>query len=257
MELHAVFRACRSLSKSYRRSKSKWAAGIDQEVSGWDSWLKGEGMAWADSRADYQRRLDPNAGLGDWLNALMDHLSDNPLKILDLGSGPLTSLGKTHPTKRLEIIATDPLAPHYDRLLEKYKLTPPVRTIAVAAESLTSKFATNTFHLATAFNCLDHAIDPVEAIRQTVSVVKPSCRLLMVHYENEGQNENYTGLHQWNFTIQGGDFIISNGHSSTNVTRVLGSSASVRAFRDNGSFWGDPSQNKFIIVIIRKHTAAA
>jgi SAM-dependent methyltransferase len=253
MELRTVFRRFRTLSKSYRRSKSTWDAGIGHEVSFWDAFLKTQGFdAWKD---DYRKKVDPEAPLADYLCALMDHLPDDPLRILDVGAGPLTTLGKTHPTKRLEITATDPLATQYDALLKAYQIEPPVRTIPVAAESLIARFARNTFHLATAYNCLDHSYDPVDAIRQMVALVKPTCHVYLCHVENEGQNQKYEGLHQWNFTIEDGDFIIRNADASTNMTKVLGSKAAVRAFRDDGTIWGSPSSTIWVHVSIRKLAA--
>ncbi len=252
MAVRTVLRPFRSLFKLPRHPKSIWEAGIDHELSFWDAYLKTQGLAW---KNDYLRRIAPDTPLADYLCAMMDHLSDDPLRILDVGAGPFTVLGKTHPTKRLEITATDPLAPQYDRLMETYQIHPPVRTIPLAAESLTSKFARDTFHLATAFNCLDHAIDPLEAIRQMVSLVKPSCYVHLSHAENEGQNQNYAGLHQWNFTVENGDFIIRNRRSSTNLTRALGPNVSIRAYKDDGSTLGSPSQSIWVHVSIRKPAA--
>ena len=39
-------------------------------------------------------------------------------------------------------------------------------------------------------------------------VVKPSCYVYLWHFANEGMRGAYQGLHQWNFDIQNGDFII-------------------------------------------------
>jgi 2-polyprenyl-3-methyl-5-hydroxy-6-metoxy-1,4-benzoquinol methylase len=249
MRLLSLPRVLQRMSRLHRGSSSTWAVGIDHEVSFWDSYLKTGGL---ESKSDYRRRFDPDEPLAPFLCPLLDHVEDDPARVLDVGAGPLTTLGKKHPTKRLAITATDALASQYDRLLETYGLNPPVRTINVAAEALSTQFAKDTFHLATAFNCLDHAIDPMDAIRQMVSLVKPSCYVYLCHVENEGQNQNYLGLHQWNFTLENGDFIIRNRRGAINMTRALGSSVVVNAFRDDGSIWGAPSSSTWLHVAIRK-----
>ena len=66
----------------------------------------------------------------------VDRVDGDHVRILDVGSGPLTKLGKTHPSKRLEITATDLLANDYDHLLAELGVLPPVRTVHADAERI-------------------------------------------------------------------------------------------------------------------------
>jgi SAM-dependent methyltransferase len=212
-----------------------WTIGLPDELSFWDSYLASRGGPWPE---DYQARLDPRTPLRSDLHQYLDEVPGDTVRILDVGAGPLTILGKTHPTKRLEIIATDPLAPHYDRCLSKYRIVPPVRTIAAVAEELTKRFPHNAFDLATAFNCLDHSYDPVRAIHEMIAVIKPSRYAWLAHNQDEAERQKWAGLHQWNFTVVDGDFVIRNRATSINVTRELIGQATVHV-RSAESGWID------------------
>ena len=175
------------------------------EVEFWRNWLTTKGMYWPD---DYRARLDPTRPLDGHLAPYVDRVDLDVVRILDVGSGPLTKLGKTHPTKRLEITATDLLAADYDRLLAELGVVPPVRTVQADAERLVERFGPDAFDVVHAQNCIDHTADPHRAIDQMVAVVRPGGFVVMYHAENEGQREQYNQLHQWNFTCEDGAFVI-------------------------------------------------
>ncbi len=147
--------------------------------------------------------------------------------LLDVGSGPLTSLGKTMPNKTIRMRAVDPLAPEYDRMLNAQNLTPPVRTEECKGEELSSKFEAASFDLVYARNCMDHSIDPVQAFREMLAVTKPGGVVLLEHWPNEGQTEEYRGLHQWNFDCQDAEFVVWNPKRRQVVSSELGSGCRV------------------------------
>jgi|GEM_PF-778443 SAM-dependent methyltransferase len=198
-----------------------------ESVSFWDQWLA-EALADRDhptretfgciSRLD---RLDPNLPLSDYHRRFIDHLPEQDIFVLDVGAGPLTTLGKVHPFKRLHITATDVLAAEFESLLKKYQLDPPVRTIYADAERLTDLFPANSFHLVNAENAIDHTDDALAAIVQMLWVVKEGCYVVLNHNHNEADHQNFEGLHQWNFTVVNGDFIIRRGAKEVNVTREI------------------------------------
>jgi len=148
-------------------------------------------------------------------------MPQDEIRILDVGAGPITLLGRTHPTKRIEIVATDALADEYDRIMQKYGVTPPVRTIYAQAERLGKVFPANSFDLVTAQNSIDHTFHPLRAIRQMLRVAKAGCYVLLNHTENEADKEHNIGLHQWNFTVCDGDFVIRGPSVTWNVSRLL------------------------------------
>lgn len=230
------------VTKTSESSFDIWSAAVDHELSFWDHWFATRGREWPD---DYRARLDPDSPLSAYHRGFIDHLPHAKIRILDVGAGPLTLLGKTHPSKALEIVAVDALAERYDALIEKYGVKPPVRTIAGHAESLTRQFADSSFDLVTANNCIDHCYDPVLAVRQMVRVVKPGCIVALDHAENEADNEHHIGMHQWNFTIEKGHFIIRGRDTTTDVSEAIAGEARVEC--------DDAPRNKWVQVHIRKH----
>jgi SAM-dependent methyltransferase len=188
--------------------KARWKASVISEVDFWDRYFRTEGLEWADT---YGLRFDP--GL-----PLQPRPAQTEVHILDVGAGPLTYLGKRCEGKRVSITAVDPLADEYDKILDKYRISPLVRTSKLAAEDLSWRFHSNCFDLVFARNCLDHAYNPEIAIVQMVDVVKVGSYVLLEHMVNEGEKNHYAGLHQWNFSLSPeGDFMI---RSRFNVNTV-------------------------------------
>lgn len=74
---------------------------------------------------------------------------------------------------------------------------------------------------------MDHAYDPLAAIRQMLKVVKPQHALVLLHNINVGEKEGYDGLHQWNFCWQDGEFIIWNNDLRISVNKELSGIADV------------------------------
>lgn len=147
-------------------------------------------------------------------------IAADPVRILDVGAGPVTCLGYVVEGRRVEITATDVLAGVYDRLWAGSGLVPPVRTIYADAERLTERFAPGSFDIVYAQNSLDHAARPQKAIEQMVQVAKPGGYVLLSHAVDEGVNEGYAGLHRWNFSERNGDFVIWNPRESINIAAL-------------------------------------
>jgi SAM-dependent methyltransferase len=203
-----------------------WQDGIAFEVAFWDRFLGSKGAEWPE---DFRRRLDPTLPVHPTYIELFAQLPANPVRVLDVGAGPLTIFGRTHPRKQILLVPTDALAREYDRLLEKHRITPPVRTIYAEAEKLTELFPAESFDFVHAQNSIDHCRSPWEAIQQMLRVAKPGASIRLNHAENEAENERYTGFHQWNFTVVEGDFVIRGQNQEINVTRALASRARVIA----------------------------
>jgi hypothetical protein len=202
-------------------------SGLTAELKYWDQWLRNKGGSQPN---DFKNRLDPNFPLADFFCRYIDHLPSKEIKILDVGAGPLTAIGKKHPTKALIISAIDVLAHEYDELLQKYNITPITKTACVEAESLSDVFQENTFDLVVARNSIDHARDPFLAIQQMLFCVKSGCYIAMSHKENEADYQSYRGLHQWNFTVIEDCFIIKSRTDAINVTKELSSLGEVESF---------------------------
>jgi flagellar assembly factor FliW len=209
--------------------QAKWSDGIVAEVAFWDTWLRTKGYLWPD---DFKRRMNPATPVSPELERILDQIPADPVRVLDVGAGPLTVFGYTHPRKRILLEAADALAREYDSLLQKYGIIPPVRTMRALAENLACHFATDVFDLVHANNSIDHCAAPVEAICQMLAVAKSGAPVLLRHEENEADNEGCSGFHQWNFTVEQGQFIIRGKGQAFNVTDLLKPVAVVDACLD-------------------------
>ncbi len=238
----ALLRLSKHIDLPHRWS---WRIGILDELAFWDghiarSYRSVNGMALSE---EGRFRTDPGTPLQEELQTLVAHVEDPVVKILDVGSGPLTRVGKTIPGKLVELTATDPLAQAYMRLCRKHGVTPLVPPLKYDAEELTLHFPPETFHLACANNCLDHAYDPPKAISGMVELVKPGCHVYLRHEVNVADGAGFVGMHQWNFHMApNGDFLISDRKREVNMCDLLRGRAEVNSRIENG----------FIINIIRK-----
>jgi SAM-dependent methyltransferase len=188
----------------------EWKQGLPEEIQAWEQMLKDGGRCWIQS--EYQQRIDPNFELQEEFKRLIGPRSDNTnIRILDVGAGPLTSVGKRWGGQPVQLFAVDPLAEEYKVMLTRLGIHPPVVSQLGYGERLLEIFEKNYFDLAIASNALDHSYDPMLAIRQMFIVVKPQCYVYLGHFANEGITAGFTGLHQWNFNIRRGDLILSDG----------------------------------------------
>ncbi len=206
-----------------------WRARRKSEVDFWADWLVGapgtEQWAW-----DREERLDASTEIRDPLvREELERLASDEVSILDVGSGPLTSLGYRYPGRTVTIVPVDPLADDYDRLLAEAGLEPPIRTIAVAGEDLVERFGRGCFDIAYAANSLDHSADPLTIIANMVSVVRPGGVVLLRHKRNEGESARYGGLHQWNFDAADGRLRLWNDATEIDVGGALGERAALTA----------------------------
>ena len=132
------------------------------------------------------------------------------VRILDVGAGPLTILGKVWGDRRVHIDAADALAERYEPSLAEAGIVPLVPTQQCFSESLTNSFAEGSYDLTFARNTLDHSLDPVEALREMCLVTRPGGVILCQHAENEGASEEYVGLHGWNFSYEDESLVVWN-----------------------------------------------
>ena len=202
-----------------------WRTRKGSEVDFWADWLVGAPGTeqWA---GDRESRLAPDTQIRDPLvRAELDRSPAGEISILDVGAGPVTGLGFRYPGKTLKIVAVDPLAEEYERLLREAGLDPPIRTIRVAGEALVERFGPNSFDIAYASNALDHSADPLTIISNMAAVVRAGGIVLLRHKRNEGESARYWGLHQWNFDVVGDSLLVWNNAVEVNV----GSALEVRA----------------------------
>ena len=207
-----------------------WRSRRKSEVDFWAGWLVGA-PGTEEWTSDREARLAPETEITDPL--VREELERHPgeeISILDVGAGPVTKLGFVLPGKLLTIVAVDPLANEYERLLREAGLTPPVRTIPVAGEALLDHFGPGAFDIAYASNALDHSADPLRIISNMAAVVRPGGVVLLRHKRNEGESARYGGLHQWNFDADGERLILWNNAVEVDVGSALEGRAGTTAW---------------------------
>lgn len=188
----------------------EWDKGLAEELQAWEFMLKDNGRNWVVS--EYHRRLDPESELQDEYKRLIDARPGcPPLRLLDVGAGPLTSMGKKWEGRTLQFFPVDPLAQEYNAILARTGLRAPAPSQPGQGEKLLDLFEKNSFDFALASNSLDHSHDPLLVVRQMIAVVKPQCCVYLGHFTNEAITAGYSGLHQWNFSIKRGDMFLSDG----------------------------------------------
>lgn len=199
-----------------------WEGGLSDEVAFWKDALSDPDAHW--NREDFDLRMDPDLPLQPELRDLLPAYLDEgtTVRILDVGAGPLTRVGRNWPGHQVEVIAVDPLADEYDIILGNLGITPPHRTITCRGEDLAARFSEESFHICYASNALDHALSPPDVIRQMGTLAKKGGVLYLWHFLNCGIEERYHGLHQWNFALVGNDLSIDNGRESQKLSHILG-----------------------------------
>ena len=239
-----LLRRLRPIRRSLSPTTSIWRRGLPAELHYWAEYLRTGGGQFPEG---YTARLDPDAPLTDpVLLEAIERTQGDPVRILDVGAGPLTILGKRHPRRRLEIVATDPLAEEYDRLLKEFGITPPVRSRPCRGEDVARTFGRHVFDIAHARNSIDHSADPMQVLESMVAAVRPGGTIVLRHYRREGQNTGYAHIHQWNFDLQDERLVIWGRRRRYDLARRLDGRASVRARVQRGEHHAD-----WIEVVIR------
>jgi SAM-dependent methyltransferase len=219
-----------------------WQANLPEELRFWDKYLSTRGHLWPQ---EFAARIDPDAPLIEKEIVTRIRPGTSVVRILDVGAGPLTILGKRLPGVTLEITAVDPLANDYNKLLQLHEIVPPVRTEWCEGEGLAERFARDTFDFAYARNALDHAHDPAAVIQQMVTITKPGGWVILRHRPNEAESAKYEGLHQWNFELRKGKWFWIRGKAkSYDMPNLLKWTAEVHCHMDG----------QWLICAIRKRT---
>lgn len=212
-----------------------WKRGWDNELNYWRYILsdmgKKEGV-----EADTRARLDPNAPLQEnFRNLATDIGKTSKLRILDVGAGVLTHIGKVWDNCDVQITAIDPLAAAYDELLSDVGIEPIVRTIEGQAENLPQQFPRQRFDIVVANNALDHSADAPACIKGMWQVVVKGGVMVLSHAINEAETHRYQGMHCWNFYVDEGDevaapsLMVSDNETVTSVIELLGDNAQLVA----------------------------
>jgi SAM-dependent methyltransferase len=176
-----------------------WQENLSEEISFWKQYL--------DNHTAHQERIEMVDKFFPF-SYLINSSSPSTLKVLDVGSGPLTTIGTLMPDFVIELTSCDPLADKYNDMLRKVGLSERANIKKVAGEDLTQVFKKNTFDFVHSANALDHSYNPLSCIQNMLEVCKPQGYVIIITVENEGERENYQGLHQWNFSLEQDELIL-------------------------------------------------
>ena len=219
---------CRDVAYSYNIKKGyRWEDGINSELRFWRSWLGSKGLS---NPEVFDLCVDPALPLQEDLVMLLEKSQSHNEKlksILDVGSGPLTQIGKQHDSWEIEITPVDALADKYAGLLKEYDLSPLVKTVNGKVEILSTLFKEGRFDLVCMSNALDHSEDPMLGLEEMLKVTKPGCYVVLKHAINEAEKEKYRGFHKWNLCSENSDFVIWNKTEQFNVSKMLSSRADI------------------------------
>lgn len=216
----AVVRAAgrlQSLRDGRLSYRERWTKRRTHESGYWT-----DSLAAPDARDRFADRLDPNAEIsGKALRQAVEEVPREEISVLDVGSGPLTSVGKTYPGKRIQVTAADALADEYTTALRKAGIEPLVPPVAVAGEDVASYFGAGSFDVTFMANALDHTADPILVLKNLVEVTREDGRVALRHMRNEGERNSYFGIHLWNIECRDDRFVIWNRETTHDVATEL------------------------------------
>ena len=210
--------------------------GLADELNFWDR-VMGNGGEWPD---EWMGRLDPETPLQDEFINLLGGGDLYGARILDVGAGPASTVGKH---RSVELTAIDPLGEEYHRLLEKHGIRVPVPTQQIAGEDLHRHFPKDHFDITHARNSLDHSEWPLNIITNMLDVTKPGGHVVLVHSSREADKQGWKGLHKWNFYRSGDGYFIEGKGERTDV---------VTTFADRANIWLYDEGPDWVRVVMRK-----
>ena len=169
-----------------------WEKNLSEEVLFWKEWLNDKQL-----NKEHMEAINKSFPFCH----LVDKLLNATIKVLDVGSGPVSIIGTQMPGNSIELTACDPLAEEYNSMLRAVGLDERANIQKVSGEDLSKVFKKNSFDIVFSANALDHSYAPLLCIQNMLEVCKPGGWVIIVAVENEGERENYHGLHQWNFSL--------------------------------------------------------
>ena len=213
------------------KTNPEWQSGLKDEIAFWERWIKGKGLEWSE---DFSFRCSSETELQTYIGDLLtDKNMDSDVRIMDVGAGPLTRIGKRWNGRNIAIYPVDIAAEFFDRLLRRYDITPPVKTMVGEVEHLSQHFDSNYFDLVYAENLLHCSYKPLTALRQMIQVVKPGGTVVLVQSLNEGRKRNYKGLYQWDIFLNKGDVMIGNADSAANLSCLFSNIVKITCHVEN------------------------
>jgi SAM-dependent methyltransferase len=225
--------------------KAVWSDSVGAEVGYWYRTMKKDPAAFA-------RRYRRPSPSNQMLPGFVDLFGSGKVSLLDVGSGPAPVVIGGYSTE-VEIVACDPLADRYQELLDRHGIQTPVRLLTVDGERLVEHFGEDRFDICHIQNALDHSYQPVEIVRNMLRCARPGGLVLIRTVIDEGANEDYRGLHQWDISPGAGDFYIRHRDGEvTAVRKALGDQVALLMVGTHSSLPGAKLQDWMDVVLVKK-----
>jgi SAM-dependent methyltransferase len=194
-----------------------WADNLGAELAFWRRWF-------SDDEFREGRDLRRAALSQPFPPTLARELGVRPgetLRVLDVGSGPLSTLRTRAPENPVELVCVDALAADYNALLDEFGYDECPRIVPGVGERLTEQHGLEAFHLVHIANALDHCEDPARAFVEMCRVCRVGGQVWVVSIENEGERERYSGLHQWNLLAGDATLRLWNSQTDCNLLDLV------------------------------------
>ena len=214
-----------------------WINGIPYEIAFWEATYSNKKSIKSLFRwSKYNKEIElTNFNAKQFLSQ-----KENPI-IIDAGCGMSYCNGDKLDGKQLNICYVDPLAPFYNRIIEKKKLDLPKITFGFI--EYLSAFIPQKASLIIIQNALDHSKNPIKGILESIESLEIGGVLYLRHHKNEAETENYCGFHQYNISLDNSEMIIWNKETKININTF------VKNFADTET---STFENEVIAVITKK-----
>lgn len=230
----------------YEKYVEKWLKELGSEVFFWDTLIRTGGKS-INGEEVYNLRLSEDAKFN-----LEEDIETNEVDVLDVGSGPFSRVGVKSERAKTNIKAVDPLASVYAKIKQKYGVESPINPGTGVVELLAEQFGEDAFDIVHMSNALDHSFDPIFGIKQMLYVCKTNGKVVLKHNKNEGENENYKGLHQWNLDVIDSKFYIWNRQEKIDVSEIIKDYATIEYAGEACEEETANSVWQYLKVVIRK-----
>ncbi|MGB5837844.1 MAG: methyltransferase domain-containing protein [Albidovulum sp.] len=195
----AVLREC----EDHDVGTEEWKSGIPDEFRFWWNVIARRTQA-PDAKAFLEKftlahEFDYAGYIGD--------TDRSELEVLDIGCAIFPAIGKKFGTKTIKVVAADPLAVGYNRLMDLFGIKRQYDLVFAVAEKTADIFGDERFDFVLAQNSIDHSYDPCAAFTQISRSIRKGGGARFEHFLNEAQNQNYQGFHKWNLEPADGNRI--------------------------------------------------
>lgn len=180
-------------------TEAEWREGFDHELDFWRAALAGQGeyLSW---RLD--QMLSPQGRLAKFPVRLLPFMHDVLERtgcapsVLDIGSGPLSTLAWAAERGLANVVAIDPLAEQYREMMTELGIHYPVIPETGVGEQLTDQFPRATFDIVYSRNALDHCESPRRVVAAAVDLLREGGTFFVEGAVAEGTQQAWQGLHQ-------------------------------------------------------------